>query len=79
MYSFTIKEVENIFETGRIIQNMIYNKHIEIEDSKEAFAAALYLGKKFEEVYDDENGFYYADLEEFVEKHLFDAYGMMKI
>lgn len=62
---YTFEELENVFEIGRLIQQMIENEKIDVEDSKDAFALAVQLATDFEEQYpvpDD----YYMDLEEFV-------------
>ena len=70
---YTINEMENAFEIGRHIQGMIDAESIEIEDSKEAFAAALMLALEFEKEYPDTED-YYGDLEEFITDKILEAY-----
>lgn len=65
MKAFTIEEMENIFEIGRVMQAMFSNDKIEIDDSKEAFTFALKLALEFEEKHPDSEC-YYLDLDEFV-------------
>ena len=65
MKAFTINEMENIFEIGRIIQHAIDNGEIEIEDGKNAFWFAVKLAVEFEEKYPESED-YYGDIDEFV-------------
>lgn len=65
MKAFTLNEMENIFEIGRIIQMYDCENLIEIADSKDAFNFALQLAIDFEDTY-QESGDYYSDLYEFV-------------
>lgn len=71
---YTLKEMENAFEIGRIIQDMIENENVDVEDSKEAFAFALQLAIDFEKEYPDTEE-YYMDLEEFVFDKIMDRFG----
>lgn len=73
MNIFTLNHMENMFEIGRIIQNMIDERDIEIEDSKEAFMFALQLALDFEKEYPDTED-YYTDIEEFVVSKIMDKY-----
>lgn len=72
---FTIEEMENAFEIGRCIQDMIDREVIEVEDSKEAFVFALYLSTEFEKEYPDTDD-YYGDLEEFIVGKIIDKFGV---
>ena len=71
---YTLKEMENAFEIGRIIQDMIDSEQIDVEDSKEAFAFALKLAVDFEKEYPDTEE-YYMDLEEFVADKAVERFG----
>mgnify|MGYP003313858776 CR=1 FL=1 len=62
---FSIEEMENMFEIGRLVQNLIEHEEIEVEDSKNAFWFAMKLSAEFEKEYPDTEDYYY-DLEEFV-------------
>lgn len=72
--TFTIEEMENIFEVGRQMQCMIDCDHIEIEDSKEAFNFALWLAVEFEKRFDNTQD-YYTELYFFMTRALLDRYG----
>ena len=63
MKAFTINEMENIFEIGRMAQHLVDINMI-TGDSKEIFNFAMGLAIKFEEVY-PETETYYDDIEEF--------------
>lgn len=65
MKAFTMNEMENIFEIGRIMQALFSNDTIEIDDSKDAFHLALKLAMEFEEKCPDSEC-YYLDLDDFV-------------
>lgn len=65
MKTFTINEMENIFEIGRAIQCAADEGEIEIFDSKEIFMYALELAIEFEKVC-PETETYYDDIDEFV-------------
>lgn len=73
MKAFTIEEMENIFEIGRVMQAMFSNDEIEIEDSKAAFTFALKLALEFEEKHPDSEC-YYLDLDEFVTDKILKAF-----
>lgn len=73
MKAFTIEEMENIFEIGRVMQAMFSNDEIEIDDSKEAFTFALKLALEFEEKHPDSEC-YYLDLDEFVTEKILKAF-----
>lgn len=72
---FTINEMENAFEIGRFVQNMIDNEEIFVEDSKEVFAFGLQLALEFEKEFPDTEE-YYMDLEEFVLDKIAEKFGM---
>lgn len=74
MNTFDIYQIENAFEIGRNIQNMIDCELIEIDDSKDAFSFALKLAIDFEKEYLNTED-YYGDLEEFVTYHALKEYG----
>lgn len=75
MKAFTINEMENIFEIGRVMQAMFSDDRIDIDDSKDAFMLALKLAMEFEEEY-PEPECYYLDLDEFVEEKLMIEFGI---
>ena len=50
MKAFTMNEMENIFEVGRLIQLMIDRGTAEVEDSKDAFLYALQWSMEFEKL-----------------------------
>ena len=75
MKAFTIEEMENSFEIGRIVQNMVDDEVIEIADGKDAFNLALQLAVEFEKEYPDSND-YYNDLNDFVVATIFDEFGV---
>lgn len=74
MKSFTINEIENAFEIGRIAQHLIETNIIVVEDSKEIFNFVLDLALKFEEEY-PETETYYEDIEDFVIEKLLREFG----
>lgn len=74
MKTFTMNEMENAFEIGRIMQCMIEDEEIEIVDDKGAFMYALELSMEFEEKYPDTEE-YYTDLDDFVEGKLKAKFG----
>lgn len=68
MNRFTVEEMENCFEIGRIIEAAQRSgtfPALEDYDSKGLFGFALELAIKFEEVCPDTED-YYADIDEFV-------------
>ena len=75
MNTFTINEMENIFEIGRHIQYMIDFGNIKVEDSKDAFMFALGLALEFEKEYPDSED-YYGELDEFMSKRILEEYGV---
>lgn len=74
MKTFTMNELENAFEIGRIVQHMLHENKIEILDSKNAFLYALELAMEFEETYPDTEE-YYTDIEMFVVEKLQAKFG----
>ena len=74
MKTFTIEELENIFEIGRNIQAMIDNDEIEVTDSKDAFIFALQLAVEFEKEHPDSED-YYNELDDFVIGKILKEYG----
>lgn len=74
MKTFTIEELENIFEIGRQMQYMADNGEIEFEDSKNAFMFALGLAIEFEKEHPDSED-YYGELDEFMSKRILEEYG----
>ena len=64
MKAFSIGEMENIFEIGRLVQQMIDRGTIEVLDSKDAFSFALHLAIEFEKQHQDTED-YYCDIEVF--------------
>ena len=65
MKTFTIEELENIFEIGRHMQYMIDFGNIKVEDGKDTFMFALGLAVEFEKEHPDSED-YYNDLDDFV-------------
>ena len=74
MKLYSIYEIENAFEIGRFIQNMIDNEEIYVDDSKEAFAFGLQLALEFEDKFPGTDD-YYMDLEEFVIDKIVEKFG----
>lgn len=77
MKTFSIEEMENIFEIGRNMQAMFDNNEIEIEDSKNAFMFALQLAIEFEKEYPDSDD-YYNELDDFVIDKILEEFKMEK-
>lgn len=75
MKAFSLNEMENIFEIGRVMQAMFTDDRIEIDDSKEAFNFAVGLALKFEEECPDTEC-YYLDLDEFAEEKIIKEFGV---
>lgn len=73
MKTFSIEEMENIFEIGRNMQAMIDNEEIEVNDSKDAFLFALQLAVEFEKEHADTEC-YYIDLDDFTEKRILEEF-----
>lgn len=71
---YSVNEMENMFEIGRLVQNLIEHEEIEVEDSKDAFVFALRLALDFEKEYPDTEE-YYMDLENFVLDKLMKEFG----
>lgn len=71
---YSVNEMENMFEIGRLVQNLIEHEVIEVEDSKDAFVFALRLALDFEKEYPDTEE-YYMDLEEYVLDKLVKEFG----
>lgn len=74
MKTFSMNEMENIFEIGRMIQLMIDEKSIEVLDSKNAFMYALKLAMEFEQSYPDTEE-YYSDIEVFAAEKIKAEFG----
>ena len=74
MKAFTLNEMENIFEIGRVMQAMFSDDRIEIDDSKEAFVFALKLAMEFEKEHSDTEC-YYLDLDDFVGEKIIEEFG----
>ena len=70
---FSLKEIENIFEIGRIMQHLFDNGEIDIQDSKFAFEYAFALASEFESEY-PETEEYYTDIEEFATSKILDEF-----
>lgn len=73
MKTFTIEEMENIFEIGRQMQYMIDFGNIKIEDSEDAFMFALRLAVEFEKEHPDSED-YYSELDEFMSKRILEEF-----
>ena len=71
---YNIYEMENAFEIGRFVQNMIDNEEIYVEDRTEAFALGLQLAVEFEDKFPDTDE-YNMDLEEFVLDKIVEKFG----
>ena len=74
MKTFSMNEMENIFEIGRAIQCAADEGEIEIFDSKGAFLYALELSMEFEKAY-PETETYYDDLDTFVAEKIKAKFG----
>lgn len=75
--TYSIMEMENIFEIGRNIEAMVRNEEIEVEDSKEAFMFALKLAVEFEKEHPGAEDYYF-DLDEYVIEKILEEYGIEK-
>ena len=73
MKTFTIEELENIFEIGRHMQYMIDFGNIKVEDSNDAFMFALGLAVEFEKKQPDSED-YYNDIDEFATEKILDRF-----
>ena len=73
MKTFSIEEMENIFEIGRQMQYMADNGEIEFEDSKDAFMFALQLAVEFEKEHPDSKD-YYGEIDEFMNKRILEEF-----
>lgn len=70
-HTFSINEMENIFEIGRIIEARV--SVLTWEDSKDAFAFALKCAQEFEKEYPETED-YYGDIDEFMDKKFREAF-----
>lgn len=70
-HTFSINEMENIFEIGRMIEARA--SILPWEDSKDAFAFALKCAQEFEKEYPETED-YYGDIDEFMEKKFKEAF-----
>lgn len=68
---YTLFEMENIFEIGRMIEAR--SSILPWEDSKDAFAFAIKCAVQFEKEYPDTED-YYGDIDEFMDKKFREAY-----
>ena len=75
MKTFSMNEMENIFEIGRAIQLAADEGEIEIFDSKGAFMCALELAMEFEKVC-PETETYYDDLDDFIAEKIKAKFGL---
>ena len=69
--TFSINEMENIFEIGRTIEARA--SILPWEDSKDAFAFALKCAQEFEKEYPETED-YYGDIDEFMNKKFREAF-----
>lgn len=67
--TFTLNEMENMFEIGRTMQAMYDLDEIVLDDSKDAFLFALKLAMDFENEYPDTED-YYDDIDTFVNDNI---------
>lgn len=74
MKTFSMNEMENIFEIGRAIQLAADEGEIEIFDSKGAFMYALELAMEFEKEHPETEDYYY-DLDNFVSEKIKAKFG----
>ena len=74
MKTFSMNEMENIFEIGRAIQLAADEGEIEIFDSKGVFLCALELAIEFEKEYPDTEN-YYDDLDNFIAEKIKAKFG----
>ena len=74
MKTFTMNEMENIFEIGRAMQCAADAGEIEIEDSKDAFMFAITAAVEFEEKYPNSEN-YYCDIDDFIDAKMKAAFG----
>lgn len=69
--NYTIMEMENIFEIGRMIESRA--SILPWEDSKDAFVFALECAQEFEKEYPNVED-YYGDIDEFMDKKFREAF-----
>jgi hypothetical protein len=74
MKTFTMNEMETIFEIGRAMQCAEDDCEIVIEDSKNAFMFALAAAIEFEEKYPNTEN-YYCDIDNFIGSKIKAAFG----
>lgn len=74
MKTFTLNELENAFEMGCIVQNMIQDGVIDV-GSKEAFNFALPLVTEFEHIGPSAD-YYYEDIDRFTVYKFMNAFAM---
>ena len=67
MKAFTLNEMENMFEIGRIIQALIDKGYIKYYESKEASMDAMVWAIEFEEKHANSEDFYW-DIDMFVQQ-----------
>lgn len=67
--TFTLNEMENMFEIGRTMQAMYDLDEIVLDDSKDAFLFALKLAMDFENECPDTED-YYDDIDAFVNDNI---------
>ena len=67
MKAFTLNEMENMFEIGRIIQALIDNGYIKYYETKEASMDAMAWAIEFEREHRDTED-YLMDIDMFVQK-----------
>lgn len=71
MKSFTLNEMENIFEIGRAVQALIDKGHIKYYEHKEAFLDSLIFAIAFEKTHADTEDYYW-DINMFVMQKLWE-------
>ena len=74
MKTFSVNEMENMFEAGRLIQTMIDKGTANVLDSKDAFSCALQWAIEFEKQYPDTEE-YYSDIEVFMVDKIQNQFG----
>lgn len=69
MKSFTLNEMENIFEIGRAVQALVDTGRIKYYENKEAFMDSLIFSIAFEQTHADTEDYYW-DINMFVMQKL---------
>lgn len=68
------KLLKNVFEITQIAMILERKDKIVVEDSKSLFDSVMQIGKDFEKQFDEWEGDYYADIDNFAEARLIEDF-----